>query len=313
METLLIIGGTGSLGHTLVKTYIDTYNIIIFSRDENKHWDMKKKFPTITYILGDIRDKNAIERIIFKFKPNIVIIASALKHIDQCENNINECISTNITGIQNVIDIIYISALKGLVNFIDKVLFVSTDKACSPVNSYGMCKSLAERMVIEKSQHVENPKFVVVRYGNVINSRGSLFPLFHEIGKASDKNSFTLTDKRMTRFFMTLEQSVKLIDTALKNGKSGDTYIPKVDSYKIYDIALLFSTKYKKPITISGLRPGEKLHETLINITESYRTIEEEDNYIIKPCYQSVVSNFMLDELNSNTTLSDINIIKQYF
>ena len=312
MKTLLIMGGTGSLGHTLVKKYIDKYKIIIFSRDENKQWDMRKKFPTITFVLGDIRDKNSIETTLFKFKPSTIIIASALKHIDQCENNINECINTNITGIQNVVDTIYNYALKGLIDFLEKVLFVSTDKACSPVNSYGMCKSLAERMVIEKSQYVESPKFVVVRYGNVINSRGSLFPLFHEIGKSPEKKYFTLTDKRMTRFFMTLDQSVKLIDMALEYGNSGDTYIPKVDCYTIYDIALLFSEKYHKPIEITGLRPGEKLHETLINITESYRTIVEGDNYIIKPCYQNVISNFTYEELSSNTNLSDIDIIKEY-
>ena len=308
MKTLLIYGGSGSLGNTLIEYYKDLYNIVIYSRDENKHWLLRQKFKNVTFVLGDIRDKNAVETSIFKFKPDTIIIASALKHIDQCENNINECIYTNIIGVQNIIDIIYNNALKNQIDFLEKVLFVSTDKACSPVNAYGMCKSLSERMVIEKSQYIEKPRFMVVRYGNVISSRGSLFPLFHEIGKAEDKTHFTITDDRMTRFFMTLEQSVKLIDTALMKGETGDTYIPRVKSYLIRDIAEMFSKKYNKPIIKTGLRPGEKLHETLINITESYRTISIGNNYVIKPCYRNdIVSNVKYDEFSSDLEISDAN------
>lgn len=308
MKTLLIYGGSGSLGETLIETYKDLYNIVIYSRDENKHWLLRQKFKNVTFILGDIRDKNAVETSIFKVKPNTVIIASALKHIDQCENNINECIYTNIIGVQNIVDIVYNNALKNQIDFLEKVLFVSTDKACSPVNAYGMCKSLSERMIIEKSQYIAKPKFMVVRYGNVISSRGSLFPLFHEIGKAYDKTHFTITDDRMTRFFMTLKQSVKLIDNALMEGETGDTYIPQVKSYLIRDIAEMFSKKYNKPIIKTGLRPGEKLHETLINITESYRTVSIGDNYVVKPCYRNdIVSNVKYDEFSSDLEISDAN------
>lgn len=314
METLLIFGGSGSLGHTLVNRYINTKKIVIFSRDENKHWNMRQTYKdheNIVWILGCIRDKNAVENAIFMYKPNEIIIASALKHIDQCENNIHECVSTNIIGIKNIIDIIFINAVKNVIPFLRTVLFVSTDKACSPVNAYGMCKSLSERIVIEKSQFINEPKFVVVRYGNVLNSRGSLLPLYHNIGNDDTKTTFGVTDKRMTRFFMTLDESVDLINNALLNGTTGDTFIPKIKSYNIYDIAKLFSKKYNKPISISGLRPGEKLFEVLVNITEVGRSIVFDDVIVIKPCYKNVVGN-LYEEYTSDNSIGDIFTIETF-
>lgn len=315
MKTILLFGGSGSLGHKIIDKYIDTYNLVIYSRDENKHWQMRqlyKQYTNIKWVLGCIRDKENVELAIFKYKPNTIIIASALKHIDQCENNIDECIKTNITGVQNIINITYKYALCDQIPFLEKVLFVSTDKASSPVNAYGMCKSLSERMVIEKSNHVNSPKYIVVRYGNVLNSRGSLLPFFRNVAE-SKRPYFPVTDPKMTRFFMTLDDSVALIDTALNNADSGDTYIPRVPSYRIMDIAELFSKKYGKPIKIVGIRPGEKLREVLINITETHRTIINGEYYVIKPCYDNVTTpNVSFSEYTSETDVSNTVSLEKY-
>jgi UDP-N-acetylglucosamine 4,6-dehydratase len=314
MKTLLIFGGSGSLGYSLIEKYKNIYKIIIVSRDETKHWIMKQIFVNYNIIweLGCIRNKTRVEEIIFKHTPNIIIIASAMKHIDQCENSIDECINTNILGIQNIINTIYINSLKNQIGFLETVLFISTDKACSPVNAYGMCKALSERIIIEKSNLIKSPKMLVVRYGNVITSRGSLLPFFHDIGIDDNSVFFPVTDNRMTRFFMTLDDSIKLIDTAINEGKSGDTYIPIVKSYKILDIAEMFSKKYNKPIKETKLRPGEKLYEQLINLTEIGRTIKKDSNYIIKPCYKNISTNELVNEYTSNNFISDVNELSKY-
>jgi FlaA1/EpsC-like NDP-sugar epimerase len=289
METLLIIGGTGTLGYSLVQRFINMYKIVIMSRDENKQWQMRKKYPNILYLIGDIRDKNRFENILFRVKPNKIIIAAALKHIDICEHNIDECISTNIIGIQNVINTIADNAIKNLIPELNKVIFISTDKATSPVNVYGMCKAICEKIVTEKFLFLKQPQFVSVRYGNVLNSRGSLLPLFHEIGKDNTKDYFPITNTEMTRFFMHIDESIDLIIKSIEYGQSGDIFIPKVKSYRILDIANQFSKKYGKPIKVVGNRSGEKIHECLINYTEKFRTIQKDTYSIIKPYYQSNV------------------------
>jgi UDP-N-acetylglucosamine 4,6-dehydratase len=280
-EKLMIIGGTGSLGHAIVEKYKNIYDITILSRDEDKQWKMKKKYPSLTFALCDIRFRNSIDACIKKYKPNIVIIASALKHIDICESNIDECIKTNILGIQNVIEACYNCDIKEL----NTVAFISTDKATSPVNVYGMCKSISERLVSEKYNTDTKIKFVSVRYGNVLNSRGSILPLFHDIGVNNERTFFPVTSDKMTRFFLTLEEAVNLIFKAILEGSNGDLYIPKANCYKIIDIANSFSEKYKKPIKLVGVRPGEKLHECLINETERYKTVMKDNVYVIKPYY----------------------------
>jgi FlaA1/EpsC-like NDP-sugar epimerase len=192
--------------------------------------------------------------------------------------------------------------------FLETVLFISTDKACAPVNTYGMCKAISERIMIEKTQFLKNPKFVTVRYGNVILSRGSIIPLFDSIGKNPEKKEFCVTHKDMTRYFMTLDDSANLIDYAITEGKSGETIIPKeIMSYKIFDIASYFSKKYNKPIKIIGIRPGEKIHETLISFTESLRTKESLNYYVIKPTYCTVELPVIFEngEYNSATNVSE--------
>lgn len=317
-KRVLIFGGTGSLGHRLTDRYITTHDVCIYSRDETKQWLMKKEYSkyskNLSFILGCVRNKKQVETAIFRFKPNIVIIASALKHIDQCEENINECVLTNITGVQNIIDIAYEHSQKVNVPFLETVVMISTDKSCSPVNVYGMCKAIAERMTIEKSQFVTKPKFVNVRYGNVLNSRGSVLPLFNKIGQDDKFTHFTVTDERMTRFFMTLDESVDLIQKAIIRGESGDTFIPKMKSYTILDIANIYAKSYRKPIRFTGLRPGEKLHECLINHIESARTIDLEDVYIIRPCYREneIENGLDIEEYTSNFKISPASELMKY-
>ena len=292
MIKVLIIGGTGSLGKALVEKFSkDSVDIYVYSRGEDAQWRMKCDYPSANFFIGDISDKNRVKNVIDKVQPNYIIIAAALKHIDICEHNTSESIKTNVVGIQNVMDAITSSSH----TYLDCVLFVSTDKACSPVNTYGLCKGLGERIVIEKSTQCTDIRFVIVRYGNVLSSRGSLLPKFHAIGRDPSKTSFSITNPNMTRFFMTLTDSVELIEYALYNGKTGHTYVPKLDSYKISDIADVFSEIYNKPVIVTGIRPGEKLHEELINYTESLRTKESGKYYDIAP----VTENYQITEQNA--------------
>ena len=280
-QKILIFGGTGSLGYQLNKRYKDHNEIYNFSRDENKHWQMKIHFnndPNINFIIGNVADKELVKRAIIRTKPTIIIIASAMKHIDQCELNTGESIKNNLLGTQNILDVIE-ENVKGV---LDTVIFVSSDKACSPVNNYGLCKAMSETLVVEKAHYIPNIKFTNVRYGNVLNSSGSIIPLLHKIGKDANYDKFRLTSDKMTRFVMTLEQSVDLIEYAILNGESGDTIIPKLVSMKLIDLFELFSVKYNKPIEITGIRPGEKLLESLINETQSSRIIVNNDYTHIK-------------------------------
>lgn len=291
-ENILIIGGTGSLGHKLVDRYLKNNTVFVYSRDESKHWKMSidySKNPNLRFIIGDIRDVSKIQQTILRINPTIIILAAALKHIDRCEYETNECISTNLSGTQNVLNVIenFQTTLK-----VKTVCFVSTDKACSPVNIYGMAKAISECLMIEKAKEVPNIKFVTVRYGNVLNSRGSIIPTLHQIGENEAYTSYSITDKRMTRFVMTLEQSVDLIEHAILKAESGDIVIPKLISCKIIDLIELFSEKYNKPIKESDLRPGEKMLESLINETQSLRLEFGEKGYMyIKPPYKNIMTN----------------------
>ena len=192
-----------------------------------------------------------------------------MKHIEQCEINTNESLNTNMLGTKYILDAVE-DNLNILCN-LETVLFVSSDKACSPINNYGMAKALSETFLIEKAFFIKNIKFVNVRYGNVLNSNGSIIPRLHAMGKDTNYNEFNLTHAKMTRFVMTLEQSVNLIEYAIINGSSGDTIISELISLKVKDLIEIFSEKYNKPIKITGLRPGEKLLESLINESQSGR------------------------------------------
>jgi len=306
---IFIFGGTGSLGYELTHRYLSDNIIYIYSRDENKQWKMKLDFSThpnasnLHFIVGNVSDKDRVKRSLQNVMPTIVIIASAMKHIDQCELNTHESIQTNLLGTKNVLDsieeILYINP-----DYIVNTVFVSSDKACSPINNYGMCKALSETLTIEKAHYFKQAKFVCVRYGNVLNSRGSIIPLLHEIGKDPNKTHFTLTHENMTRFVMTLSQSVDLIEHAIFKADSGDTVIPELISMKVKDLVEIFSEKYNKPIKVTGLRPGEKMLESLINHTQSIRMIKEDGYYHI----ESVIDyKGKLDLENERDYNSDIN------
>ena len=285
-KTILVFGGSGSLGYEITKRYIENNTIFNFSRDECKHWNMKLDFnhhKNLNFIIGDIINKQKIENSIIRVNPDIIIIAAAMKHVDQCEINQEQCINTNLLGVKNILDTIELH--KNNIK-LDTVLFVSTDKACSPINTYGMAKAISEQLMIEKAYYIKNIKFVNIRYGNVLNSRGSIIPLLHNIGKDQRKEYFNLTHVEMTRFVMTLSQSVDLIEYAILNGDSGDTVIPELISMKLIDLLELFSEKYNKPIKVTSIRPGEKMLESLINPTQAGRIVKKNEYYHIKSIFE---------------------------
>jgi UDP-N-acetylglucosamine 4,6-dehydratase len=277
-KTILIFGGSGSLGHELISRYVDSNKLYVYSRDEAKHWKMKVSIQhdNLDFVIGDVINKEKVIQTLCRVKPHIVLMCSAMKHIDICEKDISASLNTNIIGNKNILD--SIEENRGVLFNLEKVCFISTDKACSPVNVYGMCKAISEGLIVEKANHIPEIKFVTVRYGNVLNSRGSIIPLLHELCKSGKQ--LRLTDKRMTRFVMTLEQSVNLIEYALLKGESGDIVIPKLISMNLIDLFEIFAEKYNKTIEISSLRPGEKLLESLINTTQSMRIQKGEDDYL---------------------------------
>lgn len=266
---------------------------MIFSRDEAKHWTIKNKFnsPNIFFAVGDIRDENRVKEILLQFDPHIVIMASALKQVDTCELSPYESVQTNILGINNIV--CQIEDVLHRLNSLESVLMVSTDKACAPTNVYGMCKSISERLALVKSRFIDSVKFIAVRYGNVLDSRGSILPLFkHQV---ETQDFITVTHPDMTRFLMTLDDSVDLITTALEKADSGDTWIPKLKAMKIIDLAEIYADKYNKSIKFMGIRPGEKMHESLISDSEAIRTVSADNHYIIKPSYDKPVGSDVFD------------------
>ena len=299
-KKILLFGGSGSLGNKFIEKHIHNNQIINYSRDECKHWSMSLKYKTdnLKFIIGDVRDYQNVASAILREQPHIIIIMAALKHVDRCEYAIDECIKTNCIGPINVVNAVEKNNDR-LVN-LEVVVMVSTDKACEPANVYGMAKALAESAIVEKSLYVLNRKFVNIRYGNVLNSRGSIIPILHEKGRDPDVKEFTLTHEDMTRFVMTLEQSVDLIEYALFNGESGDTIIPKLVSMKVKDLIEIFSEIYKKPIKNIGIKPGEKLLESLINSSQSARIKKNGD-------YTHIKSIFNFNEEINEDNLNDYN------
>lgn len=307
---VLIIGGTGSLGTELTLRYLKKDNlsqIYLFSRDEAKHWSLNIEYnynPRINFIIGNIADQDKIKQTLLRHNFQTIILAAAMKHVDKCEYETNECLNTNLLGTKYVLDQIEFNL--PLLTNLKEVCFISTDKACSPVNIYGMTKAISESLMIEKSKYIPQIKFVIVRYGNVLNSKGSIIPTLHKLGSDPKIDSFKLTDFRMTRFVMTLSQSIDLIFYALKQGESGDIVIPQLISCKIKDLLDIFSQIYQKPVVLDKLRPGEKMSESLINETQSMRIQNDQNGYIfIKPNYKTLKPSNILKDYNSNqNTLS---------
>ncbi len=283
MLSILIFGGSGSLGHKLTTHFLSQNpdNIVyIFSRNEDKQFQMKHDYiaefndSRIHFIIGDVRDSIAVKNAIYHSCPHIVIIASALKHIDRCEYQTRETILTNYQGVQNILDAII--AHNQLEPDIDSVVLVSTDKACLPINTYGISKAMAEKAMVEIAlRYTRFTKFMVVRYGNVINSNGSIIPLLQKLGELPDQD-FTLTHDEMTRFLMTQEEAVQLIQHALDKGRPGEIIVPHLKSMRIKDLMELFAEKYDKQILDGKIRDGEKIDEVLVGWHEltRYRMVD---------------------------------------
>lgn len=275
-KKILITGGTGSFGKKFIEILMKNYSpsrVVIYSRDEQKQYQLEKKLKSdkLRFFVGDVRDK---DRIITASKDiDIIIHAAAMKHVDIAEYNPMEAIKTNILGAQNVIE-------ASLQNNIKKVIALSTDKASSPINLYGATKLTSDKLFVAANNFKgkNNIKLSVVRYGNVMGSRGSVVPLFYSQRK---RGLFTVTDKSMTRFNITLEEGVRFVISSLKVMMGGEIFVPKIPSYNIIDLAKAISSETK--IKTIGIRPGEKLHEEMISKDESLNTIEYKNFYVIIP------------------------------
>ena len=267
-KSILLTGGTGSFGSKFIEMAIKKYKkikrLVIFSRDELKQYELSKIYPIskydfVRYFIGDIRDKQRLYRAMENI--DYVVHAAALKQVDTAEYNPDEYIKTNVLGASNIVEVSLESKVK-------KVIALSTDKACSPINLYGATKLCSEKIFLSGNniKGNRNITFSVVRYGNVAGSRGSIIPSILE-AKKNRLGHFNLTHKNATRFWITLEESVNMVLWTIKNSKQGQLLIPKIPSFKIYDLIKVLYPKCK--IRISGLRPGEKIHEDLVSINET--------------------------------------------
>lgn len=279
-KAILITGGTGSFGKKLVETifnrFPDVRRVVIYSRDELKQFEMQQtypqyKYPNIRFFIGDVRDGERLKRACEGI--DYIIHAAALKQVPAAEYNPMECIKTNVFGAENVIN-------AALANNIQKVVALSTDKAAAPINLYGATKLCSDKLFVAANNMRGSRQitFSVVRYGNVIGSRGSVMPFFLEKAKTG---VLPITDERMTRFNISLEDGVEMVLYALENAWGGEIYVPKIPSYRIMDVAKAIGPNCEFPNV--GIRPGEKLHEEMITETDSLSTIETKKYYVIMP------------------------------
>ena len=275
-KNILITGGTGSFGHAFVPMTLEKYKpnkIIIYSRDEMKQWEMMKKFndPRIRYFIGDVRDRERLYRALDGV--DYVVHAAATKIVPTAEYNPFECVKTNIIGAMNLIDACIDKGVKS-------VVALSTDKASSPVNLYGATKLASDKLFIAGNSYSAGKQtiFSVVRYGNVMGSRGSVIPFFSSLNQ---NESLPITDNRMTRFMIPLDQAVDLVWTAFKDSHGGEIYVKKIPSMNICDIASAVSPDAAQEVI--GIRPGEKLHEQMIGLEDAPYTYEYDDHYKILP------------------------------
>ncbi|ARQ98128.1 UDP-N-acetylglucosamine 4,6-dehydratase (inverting) [Campylobacter lanienae] len=277
-KNILITGGTGSFGKKYTKILLENYKpnkIIIYSRDELKQYEMAQEFNSsiMRYFIGDVRDESRLNTAMNGV--DFVIHAAAMKHVPIAEYNPMECIKTNIHGAQNVIN----ASIK---NRVEKVIALSTDKACNPVNLYGATKLASDKLFIAANNIVglAPTRFSVVRYGNVVGSRGSVVPLFKKLIENGAKE-LPITDERMTRFWITLEDGVKFVLKNFERMQGGELFIPKIPSMKITDLAATLAPNL--PTKIIGIRPGEKLHEIMISADDALHSLEFSDHYVIMP------------------------------
>jgi UDP-N-acetylglucosamine 4,6-dehydratase len=278
-KSILITGGTGSFGKKMIQIVLSQYTpkrLIVFSRDELKQFEMAQKwsphkYPCIQYVLGDVRDK---ERLVRVFKDvDFVVHAAALKQVPAAERNPEEYIKTNVLGAMNIID-------AALVNGVKNVIALSTDKACNPINLYGATKLCSDKLFTAASFAAEggSTRFAVVRYGNVLGSRGSVVPFFKERVRTG---VLPITDDRMTRFWITLDQAVYFVLESIKRMKGGEIFVPRIPSMKIMDLAKAIGPDCQQEVV--GIRPGEKIHETLISEDEARNAVMFKDCFVVQP------------------------------
>ena len=279
-STILITGGTGSFGKKFTKLTLQNHSplrIIIYSRDEMKQWDMAEKFQKldpqgkINYVIGDVRDKERLHRVMSGV--DFIVHAAATKIVPTAEYNPFECIKTNVNGAMNVIEV-------ALEQKVKKIVALSTDKACNPINLYGATKLASDKLFIAANLHTLKSEtcFSVVRYGNVMGSRGSVIPFFQDCEKTG---KLPITDERMTRFMIDIEQGVNLVWHAFKDASGGEIYVHKIPSMKVIDIARAINPNV--PQEIIGIRPGEKVHEVMISEEDAMSTYEYDWYYKILP------------------------------
>lgn len=292
-KSILITGGTGSFGKHCVSTLLAKYQpkkIIVYSRDELKQYEMAQAFPQdcMRFFIGDVRDRDRL--ILAMRNVDYVIHAAALKHVPIAEYNPMECIKTNIHGANNVID-------AAMACGVEKVIALSTDKAANPINLYGASKLAADKLFVAANNIVGRPKprFSVVRYGNVVGSRGSVVPFFQKLVREGAKE-IPITDPRMTRFWITLQQGVDFVLKCFERMQGGEIFVPKIPSMKIIDLAEAIAPGI--PTKIIGIRPGEKLHEVMCPKDDYHLTLEFSDHYVITPTIEfSSQVNFQVNAL----------------
>ncbi|RXE48144.1 UDP-N-acetylglucosamine 4,6-dehydratase (inverting) [Chromohalobacter israelensis] len=280
-SSILVTGGTGSFGHTFIPMLLENYNpkrVIIFSRDEMKQWEMAKRFQhdsRVRFFIGDVRDRDRIYRALDGV--DYVVHAAATKIVPTAEYNPFECVKTNVQGAMNLIDACIDKGVK-------KVVALSTDKASSPINLYGATKLTSDKLFVAGNSYAggHDTRFAVVRYGNVMGSRGSVIPFFMSI---RDKGTLPITDARMTRFMISLEQGVELVWHAFQDMEGGEIYVKKIPSMNVTDLARVIAPEAKQEVV--GIRPGEKLHEQMIGSEDAYYTYEYPEHFKILPAINS--------------------------
>ncbi len=277
-KSILITGGTGSFGHQFIETLLERYKpsrIVVFSRDELKQFEMQQRFPqpVMRFFLGDVRDVTRLKQAMRGI--DYVVHAAALKQVPAAEYNPMECIKTNIHGAENVI-------AAALDNEVQKVIALSTDKAANPANLYGATKLASDKLFVAANNIAGGhaTRFSVVRYGNVVGSRGSVVPVFKQLLAKGDKE-LPVTDARMTRFWITLEQGIEFVIRSFERMYGGEIFVPKIPSMRILD--LVESLAPGMPIRSIGIRPGEKLHEIMCPADDSHLTLEFADHFVIRP------------------------------
>lgn len=276
-SSILVTGGTGSFGQTFIPMLLERYDprrVIIFSRDEMKQWEMARKFEgdlRVRFFIGDVRDRDRLYRALDGV--DYVVHAAATKIVPTAEYNPFECVKTNVLGAMNLIDACIDKGVK-------RVVALSTDKASSPVNLYGATKLASDKLFVAGNSYAgsHNTRFAVVRYGNVMGSRGSVIPFFMSI---RDQGALPITDVRMTRFMISLEQGVKLVWDAFGDMEGGEIYVKKIPSMKVTDLARVVAPRARQEVV--GIRPGEKLHEQMIGAEDSYYTYEYPEHFKILP------------------------------